>query len=80
MHWVLDVTFKEVTLHTRQKKALHNLALINRFVLSILKILKEYYGISFRYMRRKIGRNFEKEIPTIFAVLKKLYCLGDEKK
>ena len=74
LQWVLDVVFKEDSLHTREKKALHNRGLLNRFVLSILKILKPYYNnISYRYIRRKIGRNFEKELPVVFAVLKKLY-------
>ena len=77
LHWALDVVFKEDSLRTREKKALHNLGLVNRFVLSVLKILKPYYNnISFRYMRRKIGRNLEKELPVIFAVLKKMYEMG----
>lgn len=78
LHWVLDVAFREDSLRTREKKALHNLGLIKRFVLSILKILKPYYNnISYRYMRRKIGRNLEKEIPVVFAVLKKMYEMGE---
>lgn len=77
LHWVLDVVFKEDSLRTREKKALNNLGLVKRFVLSVLKILKPYYNnISFRYIRRKIGRNLEKEIPVIFAVLKKMYDMG----
>ena len=78
LHWVLDVVFKEDSLRTKEKKALHNLGLIKRFVLSILKILKPYYNnMSYRYMRRKIGRDLEKEIPVVFAVLKKMYGMGE---
>ena len=74
LHWMLDVVFKEDSLRTKEKKALHNLGLINRFVLSILKILKPYYNnISYQHIRRKIDRNFKKEIPVVFAVIKKLY-------
>lgn len=77
LHWVLDVTFKEDKLTTREKKALHNLGLMRRFVLSILKILKEYYGnISYKHIRRRIGRTFEKQIPIIFSVIKELYDQG----
>lgn len=77
LHWVLDVTFKEDSLSTRNKKALHNLGLIRRFVLSIVKTLKVYYGnISYRMIRRRIGRTFEKQIPVIFSVLKQLYDQG----
>ena len=79
LHWVLDVVFKEDSLHTREKKALQNLGLINRFVLSILKILKPYYNdISYRYIRRKIGRDLEKNIPIIFATLKIMTEMGAE--
>ena len=50
---------------------------MRRFVLSILKILKEYYGnISYKHMRRRIGRTFEKQIPIIFSVIKELYDQG----
>lgn len=77
LHWILDVTFKEDSLSTRNKKALHNLGLIRRFVLSLLKALKEYYGnMSYRYMRRRIGRTFEKQITVIFSVFKVLYDQG----
>lgn len=74
LHWVLDVTFKEDALRMKEKTAMHNLGLVRRFVLSILKVLKEYYGnISYRYMRRRICRTFEKQVPIILSVLKLLY-------
>ena len=77
LHWILDVTFKEDSLSTRNKKALHNLGLIRRFVLSLLKALKAYYGnMSYRYMRRRIGRTFEDQITVIFSVFKVLYDQG----
>ena len=44
---------------------------------SILKILKEYYGnMSYKHIRRRIGRTFEKQIPIIFSVIKELYDQG----
>ena len=77
LHWVLDVVFKEDSLKTREKKALHNLGLLKRFVLSILKVLKPYYNNrSYRLIRRKIGRNLDKELPVVFAVIKEMYRLG----
>ncbi len=79
LHWILDVTFKEDSLKTREKKALHNLGLIRRSVLSLLKILKAYYGnISYKHMRRRIGRTFETQVPVIFSVVKELYDRGIE--
>lgn len=77
LHWILDVTFREDSLKTREKKALHNLGLIRRSVLSLLKILKVYYGnISYKHMRRRIGRTFEAQVPVIFSVVKELYDRG----
>ena len=79
LHWILDVTFHEDDLRTREKKALHNLGLIRRSVLSLLKILKAYYGnISYKHMRRRIGRTFEAQVPVIFSVIKELYDRGIE--
>lgn len=81
LHWVLDVTFKEDALRMKEKTAMHNLGLVRRFVLSILKVLKEYYGnISYRYMRRRICRTFEKQVPIILSVLKILYDNNAESK
>lgn len=77
LHWILDVTFREDSLRTREKKALHNLGLIRRSVLSLLKILKAHYGnISYKHIRRRIGRTFEAQIPVIFSVVKELYDRG----
>lgn len=73
LHWILDVTFREDYLRTKDKKALNNLALVRRFVLSILKILKSHYNLSYNKIRRKIGRRFEQEIPVVFTALKALY-------
>ena len=79
LHWILDVTFREDSLRTREKKALHNLGLIRRSVLSLLKILKVHYGnISYKHMRRRIGRTFEGQVPVIFSVIKELYDRGIE--
>ena len=39
----------------------------------IMKLLKVYYNRSMKRIRAKIGRNLEKEIPVILAVMKVLY-------
>ncbi len=79
LHWMLDVTFREDSLRTREKKALHNLGLIRRFTLSILKILKTYYNnISIKHIRNKLDRKFDEQMPVIFSVLKMLYEQGSE--
>lgn len=73
LHWILDVVFREDKLRSKEKKGIHNLGLVRRFVIFIIKLLKVYYGRSMKRIRNKIGRNLETEIPVILAVLKVLY-------
>lgn len=73
LHWALDIVFKEDKLRSKEKNGIHNLGLIRRFVLFIIKLLKAYYHRSMKRIRSKIGRNPEKELPVILAVLKVLY-------
>lgn len=73
LHWALDIVFREDRLRSKEKNGIHNLGLIRRFVLFIVKLLKAYYHRSMKRIRSKIGRNLELEIPVILAVLKVLY-------
>ena len=73
LHWVLDIVFKEDQLRSKEKNGIHNLGLVRRFVMFIIKLLKVYYHRSMKRIRNKIGRNLETEIPVILAVLKVLY-------
>ena len=73
LHWVLDIVFREDKLRSKEKNGIHNLGLIRRFVMFIMKLLKVYYNRSMKRIRAKIGRNLESEIPVILAVLKVLY-------
>ena len=73
LHWTLDVVFREDKLRSKEKKGIHNLGLIRRFVMFILNLLKVYYHRSMKRIRNKIGRNLETEIPVILTVLKVLY-------
>ena len=76
LHWVLDVTFRQDYLRTKNKTALNNLGHVQRFVLSILKVLKSYYSKSFKRMREHIGRKFSEQLPVVFSALKILYDKG----
>ena len=77
LHWVLDVAFRQDYLRTKNKTAMNNLGHVQRFVLSILKILKSYYrNKSFKRMREHIGRKFNEQLPVIFSALKILYDKG----
>ena len=73
LHWALDTVFREDRLHSKEKNGIHNLGLVRRFVLFIIKLLKAYYHRSMKRIRSKIGRNLESEIPVILVVLKVLY-------
>lgn len=73
LHWTLDVVFREDKLRSKEKNGIHNLGLIRRFVMFMIKLLKVYYQRSMKRIRNKIGRNLETEIPVILAVLKVLY-------
>lgn len=73
LHWALDIVFKEDRLRSKEKNGIHNLGLIRRFVLFIIKLLKAYYHRSMKRIRSKIGRDPGSEIPVILAVLKVLY-------
>ena len=73
LHWALDIVFREDRLRSKEKNGIHNLGLIRRFVLFIIKLMKTYYHRSMKRIRSKIGRNLETEIPVILAVLKVLY-------
>lgn len=56
-----------------QLSEIHNLGLIRRFVLFIIKLMKTYYHRSMKRIRSKIGRNLNTELPVILSVLKVLY-------
>lgn len=73
LHWTLDVVFREDKLQSKEKKGIHNLGLVRRFVMFIIKLLKAYYGRSMKRIRHKIGRRPESELPVVLAVLKVLY-------
>ncbi len=73
LHWALDIVFREDRLRSKEKNGVHNLGLIRRFVLFIIKLMKTYYHRSMKRIRNKIGRNLKTELPVILSVLKVLY-------
>ena len=73
LHWALDIVFREDRLRSKEKNGIHNLGLIRRFVLFIIKLMKAYYHRSMKRIRSKIARNLKTELPVILSVLKILY-------
>lgn len=69
LHWHLDFTFREDYNSTIDKNAQKNLNIIRKYCLSILKLVKEIYGISLKNIRKSICMDFEDEIEKIFTYL-----------
>lgn len=69
----IDEKSNEIPQMQKEKNGIHNLGLIRRFVMFIMKLLKVYYNRSMKRIRAKIGRNLEREMPVILSVLKVLY-------
>ena len=62
LHWTLDIVFREDRPRSKEKNGIHNLGLIRRFVLFIIKLLKAYYHRSMKRIRSKIGRNYDNDM------------------
>ena len=69
LHWHLDFTFREDNNSTFEKNAQKNLNIIRKFCLSILKLVKEIYGLSLKNIRKSLCIDFENEINIIFNYL-----------
>lgn len=70
LHWHLDVTFKEDDLRTKNKNALENLSIINRFVLAVLGLVKETFPkLSYNYIRSDISWDLLGGMTKIFKTL-----------
>ena len=69
LHWHLDFTFKEDYNSTFEKIAQKNLNIIRKFCLSILKLVKEIYGLSLKNIKKSLCMDFENEIQKILIYL-----------
>lgn len=70
LHWHLDFTFREDKNTTKNKQALMNLQLVNKFTLAILNKVKSfYYKKSIRRIRNGFSMNYELEFPYMLCYL-----------
>ena len=70
LHWHLDFTFREDKNTTKNKNALMNLQIVNKFTLAILNKVKPFYeNISLKRIRKIISYNFEKNFETLLLYL-----------
>lgn len=70
LHWHLDFTFREDKNTTKNKNALLNLQIINKFVLGILNKVKEFYmGFSLKKIRKLLSFDFETNFINLMCYL-----------
>lgn len=70
LHWHLDFTFKQDSNTTKNKSALMNLEIINKFILAILNRVKHRYSdISLKRIRSYLTSNFENEFMDLLCFL-----------
>lgn len=70
LHWHLDFTFKEDKNTTKNKNALLNLQIVNKFVLGILNRVKDFYEkLSLKKIRKLISFDFESNFINLLCYL-----------
>lgn len=70
LHWHLDFTFREDKNTTKNKNALINLQIINKFVLGVLNKAKPFYtGLSLKKIRKLISFDFELNFVNLICYL-----------
>jgi len=70
LHWHLDFTFREDQNTTKNKNALLNLQIANKFVLGVLTKVKDFYtGLSLKKIRKLISFDFETNFINLICYL-----------
>ena len=68
-HWLLDVVMEEDDLTTMDKNAFNNLAILNKFVLTLYKLVQPLIKCSIRSVRKLFGLSFEDHLAKLLSVL-----------
>jgi len=71
LHWHLDVSFSEDDNTTMDKNAFNNLSIMNKMVLSLLKLIQPIHKVGIKSIRKKFGWN-------LIKCLTQMLCLLDE--
>ena len=69
LHWQLDFTFKDDKNTSMAKTGAKNLQIMKKIALSVLKLVKESYGLSLKRIRYAISLDYENEVEKIFSML-----------
>ena len=69
LHWHLDVTFSEDDNTTMDKNAFNNLSIMNKMVLSLLKLVQPAYKVGLRGIRKIFGWELEENLTQLLNLL-----------
>lgn len=69
LHWHLDVTFNEDANSTMDKNAFNNLGILNKMVLSLLKLIQPAHKIGLKLIRRKFGWDLITQLTLLLNLL-----------
>ena len=69
LHWHLDVSFSEDDNTTMDKNAFHNLSILNKMALSLLKLIQPAYKIGLKGIRKMFGWNLIKQLTVMLSLL-----------
>lgn len=70
LHWHLDKNFNEDANSTMNKKALHNLSILNKMVLTLMKLMTPLFrNGSIRRTQKSFRSNYEENIFKMFSFL-----------
>jgi len=69
LHWHLDVAFSEDDNRTMDKNAFNNLSIINKMVLSLLKLVQPMYKVGIKTIRKRFGWNLIEHLTDLLSLL-----------
>ena len=69
LHWHLDVTFSEDDSTTMDKNAFNNLSIMNKMVLTLLKLIQPAHKAGLKRIRRRFGWELEKNLIQLLSLL-----------
>jgi len=69
LHWHLDVTFSEDDNTTMDKNAFNNLSILNKMVLSLLKIIQPAHKVGLKLIRKKFGWDLITQLGNMLSIL-----------
>jgi len=69
LHWHLDVTFSEDDNTTMDKNAFNNLSVMNKMVLSLLKLIQPAHNAGLQRIRKKFGWSLVENLTLLLNLL-----------